>query len=61
MDRKWLLLASEKVRRWPLTNAKNTRKHRIRGKTYLALAHVQIPILCFYPDTPNNVVWMDPT
>lgn len=59
MDRHWNLLASEKSRRWPLSNKKLARYHKIRGKTYLVLSQVQIPILYFYPDTPK-AVWLDP-
>jgi len=52
---------SEKQRRWPISNHKKGRIHEIRGKKYMVLANVQIPILYFYPDTPENVVWMGPT
>jgi len=55
------LFPSEKRRRWPLSNDKKTRYHKIRGKTYMVIANVQIPILYFYPDTPEKVHWMDPT
>lgn len=60
--RKWPhKLPSEKRIRWPLTNDKKFRCHKIRGKNYLVIANVQIPILYFFPDTPEKVFWMDPT
>ena len=54
-------LPSEKRIRWPLTNDKKARYHKIREKKYLVVGNVQIPILFFHPDTPEKVVWMDPT
>ena len=33
----------------------------IRGKKYTMPPGVRIPKIYFHPDTPKNVVWLDPS
>lgn len=33
----------------------------IRGKKIMLLPETRMPLIFFHPDTPEKVVWLDPT